>query len=129
MATSLSSRLIEIAKSLKTTSRKVRWGEILTVLHEAGELTDDQRREAEQIGLKKVAKWAAKVAVPGLDLFGWSGGNIPDPDGGRVASIAADIANYDWAIEEADKAIVNWTRRRDKLIRERDALIAQSDRA
>ena len=122
----LSARMLEIAKTLMTQSPIVRWRDVLSALPK--ELGESEQKEAQREGLQKLAKWAVKSAQPDpTSLFGWARMNMPDADGARITAFVVTVEHYDWLITQIDRAISNFTKRRVKLVAERDALV-QRDR-
>jgi hypothetical protein len=126
----LSDHLVAIAKTLMSQSAIVRWTDVITALEHEGTLPDAERKEAENVGMRRLAKQAVKAAVPDNTLFDWASGSLATPSGARVPRGSADIATYDWLIAQVDRTIANCMRYRDRLVAERNALVDQSgDRA
>ena len=122
----LTKHMIKVACALMTRSPVLRWKHVLAQIDAEGGLTEAERSEAETVGKKKVAKQAIRIAKAPTDapLLVWVDGSIPAKGGARIPRATADIPAYNWLIEQTNKTIADFTRYRDGLIAERDALIA-----
>lgn len=123
----LSDHLVTIAKTLMRQSAIVRWTDVIAALEREGALQDAERKEAETVGMRRLAKQAVKVAVPEDTLFDWAGGSLATPGGARVLRAAADAMTYDWLIARVDMTIANCMRYRERLVAERSALMRSNE--